>query len=207
MGSIIEKIFVFMKELFFRRHIKKHSKISKIVAGRDDYLKLSRNSLIELSGKLILGANRYGRNGRSSILIMRENTILDVKGNFNFMYGADIILFPNSRLILGNHSFINSDCKVRCHNNISIGDNCSISHDFTIMDSDVHYLNGENHTAPVIIGNNVWIGTRVTILSGVHVGDNAVIAAGALVNTDVPSGCLVGGVPAHVIKENITWRL
>lgn len=207
MHSIIEKTFVFMKGIFWHRHIKKHSKISKIVAGREDYLKLNKKSIIDLSGRLILGANRYGRNGRSSILIMKENTILDVRGNFNFMYGADIILFPNSRLTLGDNSFINSDCKVRCHANISIGNNCSISHDFTIMDSDVHYLDGDNHTAPVTIGDNVWIGTRVTVLSGVHIGDNAVIAAGALVNNDVPSGCLVGGIPARIIKENIVWRL
>lgn len=52
----------------------------------------------------------------------------------------------------------------------------------------------------VIIENDVWIGSRVTVLSGVHVGRGATIAAGAVVNKDVPPYSIVGGVPARVIK-------
>nr|MBQ4455475.1 acyltransferase [Clostridia bacterium] len=122
------------------------------------------------------------------------------------MYGADIVLFKGAALELGKDSFINSDCKIRCHRKIVIGDDCAISHDFTVMDSDAHKLNGHSSTEPVIIGNHVWIGTRVTILNGVHVGDGAVIAAGSIVTRDVPPGTLVGGVPMKVIKENVTWE-
>lgn len=53
---------------------------------------------------------------------------------------------------------------------------------------------------PVVIGNDVWIGANVIILPGVKIGDGAVIAAGAVVNKDVPSYAIVGGVPAKVIK-------
>ena len=53
----------------------------------------------------------------------------------------------------------------------------------------------------VVIGNNVWIGSGAHILSGVTIGDNSIIAAGALVNKDVPSNVIVGGMPAKVIKE------
>ena len=54
---------------------------------------------------------------------------------------------------------------------------------------------------------HVWIGTRVTILSGVNVGNGAVIAAGALVTKDVPAGALVGGIPAKIIKEKVEWQI
>ena len=54
--------------------------------------------------------------------------------------------------------------------------------------------------APVKIGNNVWIGAHATILAGVTVGDNAVVAAGAVVTKDVPANAVVGGVPAKIIK-------
>lgn len=54
---------------------------------------------------------------------------------------------------------------------------------------------------PVTIGNDVWIGGHVTILPGVTIGNNVVVAAGAVVTKDVPDNCLVGGVPAKVIKE------
>lgn len=53
---------------------------------------------------------------------------------------------------------------------------------------------------PVIIEDNVWIGERACILSGVHIGKGAIIAANAVVTHDVPSGCIVGGVPAKIIK-------
>ncbi|HHT25364.1 MAG TPA: acyltransferase [Clostridiaceae bacterium] len=122
------------------------------------------------------------------------------------MYGADIILFEGAELYLGCNSFINSDCKIRCHNKITIGDDCAISHDFTIMDSDAHKLNGKTSCGPIQIGNHVWIGTRVTILNGVQIGDGAVIAAGAVVTHDVPSKALAGGIPAKVIKEGVTWE-
>lgn len=170
-----------------------------------DHFKLEKGAKIILNGNLKLNANRLGKNGRSSILRMDENSILECDG-FTFMYGADIILFNEACLKLGRDSFINSDCKIRCHKQIVIGNDCAISHDFTIMDSDAHELCGNRNTKPVYIGNHVWIGTRVTVLSGVNIGDGAVVAAGALVTNDVPAGALVGGVPAHIIREKVEWE-
>ncbi|MBQ6421947.1 MAG: sugar O-acetyltransferase [Prevotella sp.] len=55
--------------------------------------------------------------------------------------------------------------------------------------------------APVRIGNDVWLGGNVTILPGVTIGNNVVVAAGAVVNKDVPDNSLVGGVPAKLIRK------
>lgn len=181
--------------------------ITNITVTDEDYLKIAETAKLEIKGRLTLGANRYGKNGRSSILRMDEDSVLHVDGIFKFFYGADIILFKGACLELGNKSFVNSDCKIRCHENIVIGDECAISHDVTIMDSDAHILNDRKNTAPVRIGNHVWIGTKVTILKGVTVGDGAVIAAGAIVNKDVPAKALVAGVPAVVIDSNVEWSL
>ena len=176
-----------------------------LVRNREDCVVLRRNARLVLNGDLIINQNRIFKKGHSSILRMDENSILECQG-FSFMYGADIILFKGSRLELGKGSFINSDCKIRCHKEITIGEGCAISHDFTVMDSDAHELDGNRHTNPVHIGNHVWIGTRVTILNGVNIGEGAVIAAGSLVTKDVPAGSLVGGVPAKVIKEKVEWK-
>ena len=56
-------------------------------------------------------------------------------------------------------------------------------------------------TAPIHIGRNVWIGAGAMILPGVTIGENAIIAAGAVVNRDVPANMIVGGVPARELRE------
>jgi acetyltransferase-like isoleucine patch superfamily enzyme len=61
-------------------------------------------------------------------------------------------------------------------------------------------------TAPVRIGDGVWVGSGATILAGVTVGDGAVIAAASVVTKDVPPGVLVAGNPARVIRRDVTWR-
>lgn len=53
----------------------------------------------------------------------------------------------------------------------------------------------------VVIGNNVWICDKATILSGVHIGDNVIVAANAVVTKDVPSNCVVAGAPAKIVKK------
>jgi acetyltransferase-like isoleucine patch superfamily enzyme len=53
----------------------------------------------------------------------------------------------------------------------------------------------------IIIGNNVWTGRNVTIRKGVHIGDNSIIAAGAIVTRDIPANCVAGGIPAKPLKD------
>lgn len=60
--------------------------------------------------------------------------------------------------------------------------------------------NRKNHYAPIKLGAHVWIGSNVTILQGVTIGDWAVVAAGAVVTKDVPPMAVVGGIPAKVLK-------
>lgn len=175
-----------------------------IIKGKNLKIFKNKSAKIILDGNLCFGVGAFRNNGRSSILRMDSNSKLYCK-NFSFMYGADVILFENSTLYLGSNSFINCDCKIRCHSSIKIGDNCAISHDVTIMDGDGHKLDNKEKNSPVEIGNHVWIGTRVTILKGVHIGNGAVIASGSLVNKDVPENSLVGGVPAKVLKNNVSW--
>ena len=64
---------------------------------------------------------------------------------------------------------------------------------------DFHYLDSKKRIS-VVIGNDVWIGARATILEGVTIGDGAVVAAGAVVTKEVPPYAIVGGVPAKIIK-------
>lgn len=101
---------------------------------------------------------------------------------------------------VGYHSFIFASEK------ISIGNNCLIAPFVYIVDSnheikkDININQQPNNTAPIIIGNDVWLGTGSKILKGVKIGDGAIIAAGAIVNEDVPSNAIVGGIPAKILS-------
>lgn len=191
-----------VRSLLVSKHLVKRG--GSFVPLSGSKLIFAKGSTICLRGVLRLGANCIRPNGRSSIVRMDKRSRIDVNGDFSFFYGADVILFEDALLELGA-GFINSDCRIRCHEHIRIGEGCAISHEVTIMDSDAHLLNGKKSQGPVIIEDHVWIGTRVTILNNVTIGEGSVVAAGSIVTKDVPSHSLVAGVPAKVIKNGITW--
>ena len=104
---------------------------------------------------------------------------------------------------VGDNVFINSGCKFQDQGGISIGDMSLIGHNVVLATLD-HGLDSERRSylspAPIRIGKNVWIGSNVTVTRGVTIGDNSVIAAGAVVTGDIPANVVAGGVPARVIK-------
>lgn len=119
-----------------------------------------------------------------------------------------VMLFAKGKLIIGKKFGINKYSRIVVHEKISIGDHVTIGQMVSILDHDHHYkMNRENlildgyKTAPIQIGNNVWIGDKCTILKGVTIGDNVVVGAHTLVHKDVPSGVVVGGNPFAILKE------
>lgn len=104
---------------------------------------------------------------------------------------------------IGRDVFINSGCHFQDQGGIEIGDGTLIGHNVvlaTINHDLLPSMNRVNHYAPIKIGKRVWIGSNATILPGVTIGDRSVVAAGAVVNRDVPTMAVVGGVPAKVLK-------
>lgn len=120
-----------------------------------------------------------------------------IKGNFNCDYAKHIFI--------GNKCFINCNVTILDTNNVIIGDEVLIGPG-TVISAATHPLNAAMRVSPLYIshpikiGNRVWIGANVSILPGVTIGDNAVIAAGAVVTGDIPANALAGGVPAEIIK-------
>lgn len=111
-------------------------------------------------------------------------------------------------LRIGAQFYINRYSRIVAHESIEIGSHVTIGQMVTILDHDHHYtFEDENlklsgyDTAPVKIGNNVWIADKVTILKGVAIGNNVVIAANALINKDIPDNSVVGGVPGKILKR------
>ncbi|ASN06302.1 sugar O-acetyltransferase [Virgibacillus necropolis] len=107
-------------------------------------------------------------------------------------------------ITIGKNVFFNTGCSFQDRGGISIGNGCLIGMNVTIATLN-HGLSLETrnitYPSPVILGDNVWIGSSATILPGVTIGDNSVIAAGAVVTKDVPENTVVAGVPAKFIKK------
>lgn len=100
---------------------------------------------------------------------------------------------------------MNHNCSITCAEEITIGDACNIANNVVIVDHD-HRLGKYGvedglESTPVHIGKNVWIGANAVILRGVSIGDGAIVAAGAVVNHDIPAHEIWGGIPAKKIKK------
>lgn len=117
--------------------------------------------------------------------------------NFNCDYGLHITVGKN---FLTNYNVTILDiAPVKIGDYVMIGPNTlitTVGHPLSPLGRRKHLGKAE----PVLIGDDVWIGGNVTVLPGVTIGSNVVVAAGAVVTKDVPDNCVVGGVPARVIK-------
>ena len=124
------------------------------------------------------------------------NETLNVIPPFNTDFGKNIHI--------GQRVFINSGCKMQDQGGIYIGDDVLIGHNACLLTLN-HEMDPENradmHPKPIHIEDKAWLGSNVTVLPGVTIGEGAIVAAGAVVTKDVDSNTIVGGVPAKIIKR------
>lgn len=167
----------------------------------------------------------------TSLKLRRKDVIVSPHTHFDFktVFEGKCKVCKNSIVsgaYIGKYTYVNESCNLR---NCKIGRFCSIGQRVVVI-SDSHPTSQFVSTCPsfystnkqngqtfvnknkyeehlsvsgydVIIGNDVWIGTNVMIKGGVTIGDGAIVAMGAVVSKDVPPYCIVGGVPAKVIKN------
>jgi acetyltransferase-like isoleucine patch superfamily enzyme len=115
--------------------------------------------------------------------------------------------YKNSKIIIGKNVRTNNNLFICCADEVSIGDDTLIGEGVMIIDHDAHGIkpserrNNIGKISSVILGKNVWIGSRVTILRGTKIGDNSVIGAGSIVKGEFPDNAIIAGSPAKVIKK------
>ena len=118
-------------------------------------------------------------------------------------------LFPpfytdcGKNITIGKNVFINSACHFQDQGGVTIEDGCLIGPQVefaTINHGQDPAHRSDNHFAPIHLKKGVWIGAHATILPGVTIGENSIVAAGAVVTKDVPANVIVVGVPARVMK-------
>lgn len=136
------------------------------------------------------------------------------------LYG-NLTVQGNGIITMGSYSKIGAKSSIQCVNKVSIGSYTAIGQGTIITDNNTHPTNPEyrkkmqmtpsgsymrafihSENKPVIIGENVWIGSNVRICKGVHIGDNSIIAANSVVTKDVPINSIAAGNPARIVKIN-----
>lgn len=197
---IIEKMVMLLRGLYHRLLLKKSK--GMLFVGKKT--KIRCHDKIELNGSATIGEyckiDALSKNGIKigNNFSVGRNSIIECTGVIRELgdgleIGENVGIAPNA--------FIAVRGKVKIGDNTIIGPGVSIhaeNHIFDNLNMPIR-LQGASRKG-IEIGNDCWIGAKVVILDGVHIGDKAIVAAGAVVTKDVPEYAIVGGVPAKVIK-------
>lgn len=157
---------------------------------------------IARAGFKTLGRTNVARNVRlratdGGTALLAEAVSIDRFADITVKYG---------HLEIGARSYIGQYSVICARERIVIGADCLIAEHVTVRDQDHRFGQGLTTaeagftTAPILIGNNVWIGAKATITKGVTIGDNAVIGANSVVTQDIPANSVAVGAPARVIR-------
>ena len=185
-----------------------------------------RTELYKMGGKIILntypkwGIMKIGPHTLGTQDIKYSRTMwevsgtLIVNGNVSIGRGSRISIGSDAILEFGNNFLITGRSSIICQKEIIFGNDCLLSWDILIMDTDFHHILNEtnviiNHPRPIHVGNHVWIGCRNTILKGVNIADNVIISANSTITKSVTvNNCAVGGSgrDVNVLKRNINWK-
>ena len=176
----------------------------KIFACRKARVRVRPKSL-HGSGTLIFGATWPSSISHPSQLVIHHTAELHLDQRSKICHGATVSVAQHARLELKG-CFINNHANIACYHGVSIGNGTVISENVVIRDDDGHTIDMRKNHGRIEIGNNVWIGLNVIILKNVVIGDGAVVAAGSVVTKDVAPATLVGGNPARLIHERISWN-
>jgi maltose O-acetyltransferase len=136
----------------------------------------------------------------------RQEIMYELLGKSRICIESPFHVDYGSHLEVDDNFYANHGCTILDCNKIKIGKNCLLAPHVCISAA-THPIDptlraaGKEYTAPVTIGDNVWIGANATICPGVTLGDNVVVGAGAVVTKDFPNNVVIGGVPAKILKK------
>lgn len=190
-----------------KNKIKNYIELSKF-KRKNNNINLSKNIIIQKSKYMIIGENCN----------IGENSYIKCYDQYN---NTKILIDKLPKLVIGKNFSATRFFSVQVANKIEIGNDCMVGPNVFICDYN-HGMNPESSTYQknklevsdgIIIGNNVWIGANVTILSGkdksIKIGDGVIIGAGSVVTKSIPAYSIVAGNPMKIIKqysfENHCW--
>lgn len=143
--------------------------------------------------------------GRPSVRVNGTLTVGERLQLMSTVWKSELWVGPEGRLEIGDRVFINYGTSIGATELIRIGSRCNLGTQVQLMDNDWHRLEPElRHerppSRPIVLEDNVWLGARVLVLSGVTIGEGSVVGAGSVVINDIPARSLAVGSPARVIR-------
>lgn len=137
--------------------------------------------------------------------------ILNIENSASLRNFIHIFVGKKASLEIGKNFFMNNFCSINCLEKISIGNNTLFGENVKLYDHNHHYENVPNfkiypnqfNTGPIMIGNNCWLGSNVTVLKGVTIGDNSIIGAGCVIYKDVPANTILMNRQELISKSSI----
>lgn len=148
--------------------------------------------------------------GNIKILVGNDNSEVIFEDESSGVY--DIRLWRKSKVVIGSRTTSNGIIIVCDDSEFQTGEDCMFSSGILIQSADQHGLvslkSGEifnNKYNQVVLGEHIWLGRNCTLMPDVNVGDGSIIGTGAVVTSDVPEKSIAVGVPAKVIKMDVTW--
>jgi acetyltransferase-like isoleucine patch superfamily enzyme len=128
--------------------------------------------------------------------------IIGFKVGVNSQFSEQIYVYDGRNFRAGTRCRLGSFCRIWDFSPITVGDNLLASHGLTLI-SGTHFLDEKRspRQAPILIGDNVWIGVNVTIVGPTTVGNNVVIGANSLVLGKIEADCIYAGSPARLVRR------
>ena len=151
-----------------------------------------------------------GTSNCQSLISISHGGRLTVYDGVNMARGTRIVIGTKGQMTIGRHFWCNGDCFFNCTTNITIGDDNMYGWSINFNTNDGHHVYENGKQKPmegdIVIGNHVWIASYCHITKNTRIANDCVVAQNSLVNKRFENAmCLIGGMPAKLLKEEFTW--
>ena len=217
---LVKKLYAFIRSVFFCvRYLpfRQAIRVPIQICGRVKVEHLRRGQII-FEGRIKCYRVLIGGGGSPALqsfittIWMDKSAKLVIKGKATISQGTTIRVDENATMTLGDKFYCNNNNYLRAESDISFGDDCIMGWDNILNTTDGHCTwmpDGSlgKLSGSIVIGNHVWITTRCIIGKAVVIPNGCIVAQGAVVTrTFTTPNCLLGGVPAKIVKVGIRWE-
>jgi acetyltransferase-like isoleucine patch superfamily enzyme len=175
-------------------------------------LRLSVHKAAKTNIKGVLCVSSWGGSNLPSSLTLGKDATFELNGDFEIGPNVHLSVSRNAKFHVAgmrdsSGSGITCDSRIMVEQSVTIGADSIIAWNVFISDSDWHDIEESPRTAPVVIGNRVWIGHGVSVLKGSHVPDGCIVGTHSVIRgAGFPNNSLLAGNPAVLKREGVQWR-